>query len=149
MRLIRKLKEQAYQKNSKYYTIFQYKNDFRIKYFNETYAIKLGYKQKDLVNEKIDILMPKDFSKSHQNMVKKLLIYDQVKYTKADRRTFFDSTSTIIFTIEVEGVLIYDLSKSYMFIAENTFIEDNEWRFMLNNNFDLLAYSKNFEIEYE
>ena len=146
--LIRKLKEQTYQKNSKYYVIFQYKNDFRIKYFNETYALKLGYKQKDLVNEKIDILMPKEFSKSHQNMVKKLLIYDQVKYTKAERGTFFDSTSTIIFTIEVDGVLIYDLSKSYMFIAENAFIENNEYRFMLNNNFDLLALSKNFENEY-
>jgi len=146
--LIRKLKEQTYQKNSKYYTIFQYKNDFRIKYFNETYALKLGYKQKDLVNEKIDILMPKDFSKSHQNMVKKLLIYDQVKYTKSDRGTFFDSTSTIMHTIKIEGVLIYDLSKSYMFIAETSFIEDNEWRFMLNNNFDLLAHSKNFENEY-
>ena len=146
--LIRKLKEQTYQKNSKYYIIFQYKNDFRIKYFNETYALKLGYKQKDLVNEKIDILMPKDFSKSHQNMVKKLLIYDQVKYTKSDRGTFFDSTSTIMHTIKIEGVLIYDLSKSYMFIAENSFIEDNEWRFMLNNNFNLLAHSKNFENEY-
>jgi len=92
--------------------------------------------------------MPKDFSKSHQNMVKKLLIYDQVKYTKSDRGTFFDSTSTIMHTIKIEGVLIYDLSKSYMFIAETSFIEDNEWRFMLNNNFDLLAHSKNFENEY-
>jgi len=146
--LIRKLKEQSYQKNSKYYTIFQYKNDFRIKYFNETYALKLGYKQKDLVNEKIDILMPKDFSKSHLNMVKKLLIYDQMKYTKSERGTFFDSTSTIIFSIKIEGVMIYDLSKSYMFISENNFIEDNEYRFMLNNNFDLLAHSKNFENEY-
>ena len=147
--LIRKLKEQSYQKNSKYYTIFQYKNDFRIKYFNETYALKLGYKQKDLVNEKIDILMPKDFSKSHQNMIKKFLIYDQMKYTKADRGTFFDSTSTIMYSIKIEGVLIYDLSKSYMFISENNFIEENEYRFMLNNNFDLLAHTKNFENEYD
>ena len=36
-----------------------------------------------------------------------------------------------------------------MFISENNFIEENEYRFMLNNNFDLLAHTKNFENEYD
>ena len=146
--LIKKLKDQSYQKNSKYYTIFQYKKEFRIKYFNETYALRLGYKHKDIMNEKIDVLMPKEFCKSHQNALKKILLYDQLKYINSNKASYFDSTGTIIYTIKLEGVMIYDLSKNYMFISENSFIEDNEYRFFLDNNFELLSHSKNFETEY-
>ena len=146
--LIKKLKKQNYMKNSKYYTIFEYKNELRIKYFNETYAIILGYKQKDLINEKIDVLMPKDFCKSHQNLIKRLLIYDQLKYTRNEKGFIFDSTGTIIYSIAVEGVMICELSKHLMFIEESSFFPDNEYIFMLNNNLQLLAHSKNFEKEY-
>ena len=146
--LIKKLKKQNYMKNSKYYTIFEYKNELRIKYFNETYAIILGYKQKDLINEKIDVLMPKDFCKSHQNLIKRLLIYDQLKYTRNEKGFIFDSTGKIIYSLAVEGVMICELSKHLMFIEESCFIPDNEYIFMLNNNLQLLAHSKNFEKEY-
>ena len=134
--------------NSKYYTIFQYKNEFRIKYFNETFALILGYKQKDLINEKIDVLMPKEFCKSHQNMIKKLLIYEQIKYSNPDKGFIFDSSGRIMYTIKVEGIMIYELSRHLMFISEIYFIQDKEYKFMLNNNFELLAFSKNFGDEY-
>ena len=147
-KLIEKLKKQNYLNNSKYYTLFQYKKEFRIKYFNETYALILGYKQKDIINAKIDVLMPKEFCKSHQNMVKRLLIYEQLKYINPEKGFVFDSRGTIFYTIKVEGIMIYELSKNLMLISEHYFIPDNEYRFMLNNNFELLAHTKNFENEY-
>ena len=146
--LIKKLKNQNYLKNSKYYTIFQYKKEFRIKYFNETFALMLGYKQKDIINEKIDVLMPKEVCKSHQNMIKRLLIYEQLNYINPEKGFVFDSKGTIIYTIKVEGIMVYELSRYLMFISEISFFPDNEYRFMLDNNFGLLAHSKNFENEY-
>ena len=146
--LIKKLKKQNYMKNSKYYTIFEYKNELRIKYFNETYALFLGYKQKDLINEKIDVLMPKDFCKSHQNLIKRLLINAQLKYVNPEKAYIFDSKGTIIYSIKVEGVMIFELSKNLKYISEISFLPDNEYIFMLNNNLKLLAHSKNFEKEY-
>ena len=146
--LIKKLKKQNYMKNSKFYNIFQYKKELRIKYFSETFALMLGYKQKDLINEKLDVLMPKEFCKSHQNMVKRLLINEQLKYLNPDKGKVFDSTGTKIYTVKVEGIMIYELSKNLMFIAELYFLPDNEYIFMLNNNFQLLAHTKNFENEY-
>ena len=145
-KLIKKLKKQDYMKDSKYYTLYQYKKEFRIKYFNETFALILGYRQKDIINEKIDVLMPKEFSKSHQNMVKRLLIYDQLKYVNPEKGYVFDSRGTIFYTIKVEGIMIYELSKNLMLISQHYFIPDNEYRFMLNNNFDLLAHTKNYLI---
>ena len=146
--LIKKLKKQNYMKNSKYYIIFQYKKDFRIKYYNEVCALILNFKLKDLINEKIDVLMPREFCKSHQNMIKKFLTYEQIKLFSPDKGYFFDSSGTKLHTVKVEGILIYGLSKNIMFIVESSFLHDNEYRFMLNSNFELLAHSKNFENEY-
>ena len=146
--LIKKLKKQNYMNNSKYYIIFQYKDEFRIKYFNEVCALILGYKLKDLINEKIDVLMPREFCKSHQNMIKKFLVYEQLKYFTPEKGYFFDINGTKLFTTRMEGILIYELYKYLMFIVEISFTNDNEYRFMLNSNFELLAHNTNFENEY-
>jgi hypothetical protein len=55
---------------SKTYVIVEFKKELRTKYFGEDGALKLGFKQKDIINEKIDLLMPRDFCKSHQNAIK-------------------------------------------------------------------------------
>ena len=47
--------------NSKFFVMYKYKKDLRIKYFNEEFALRLGFQQKDLINKKIDVLMPKEF----------------------------------------------------------------------------------------
>ena len=146
--LTQKFKKQNYMNNSKYYNIFQYKKELRIKYFSETLALVLGYKQKDITNEKVDVLMPKEFSKSHQNMIKRLLINEQLKYANPEKAKIFDSTGTKIYLIKVQGIMIYELSKNLTYITENNFITDNDYIFMLNNNFELLAHNKNFENDY-
>ena len=50
---------------SKFCAIFEFKKEITTKYFDEYLSLKLGYKQKDIINEKIDELMPKEFSSSH------------------------------------------------------------------------------------
>ena len=134
--------------DSKHFSIFEFKKDLRIKYFSEHCALKLGYKQKDIINEKIDLLMPKEFCESHQNLIRQKFIGDQSRYFLYNKNLLFDSTSTLLYSINFEVVAIYNMSKYLEFICQFTFAIDNRYKFMLNNNFELLSHSENFENEY-
>ena len=91
--------------------IFEYKKELRIKYFTESFGLKLGYKQKDLVNNRLDVLLPNDFIQSHQNMVKYLVMGNQIRYYLSKNNYFFDSTSKILYPMDYEGLLIYNIQK--------------------------------------
>ena len=140
--------DQNYRKDSKFYAIYEYKNELRTKYFSEVCAIKLGFNQKDIINKKIDILMPREFCKPHQNLIKKLLIGDQMRTFNLSKNYFFGVNGNVLFPAGSNGIVIYDLSKNINLISETVFNTENEYKFMMNNNFELIASSKNFEEEY-
>ena len=146
--LKRKYKEQNNILGSKTYVIVEFKKELRTKYFSEDGGLKLGFQQKDIINEKIDILMPKEFCNSHKNAIKKLIIGIQVKYSVSKQSYYFDKSNTVLYSSNFEGSLIYNISKSLIMMLESIFNFENEYRFMLNNNFELLACSRNFEDEY-
>ena len=140
--------EQNNKNDSKFFSIYEYKRELRIKYFNEECAQRLGFKQKDIINEKIDVLMPKEFCKSHQNIIKKLFIGDQLQYYYLKKSYLFDKTSTVLYPVIPRGKLIYHLSKNLTILSENVFKLESEYNFMLNHNFNILAISNNFEEDY-
>jgi len=146
--LERKYKEQNNILNSKFYIIVEFKKDLRNKYFSEEGRLKLGYQHKDIINKKIDLLMPREFCKSHENVVKKVIFDTQERYNISKQSYYFDKSNTILYSSNVKGSLIYNISKSLIMMLESKFIFENQYRFMLNNNFDLLACSINFEDEY-
>ena len=147
--LLKKRYFEKYNKDdSKFFAIYEYKKELKTKYFSEELALRLGFQQKDIINEKIDELMPKEFSKSHQNIIKKLLIGEQLESFNLNNKYFFDSNGTLLFPTSSNGIIIYNLSKNLTVISETIFIPENRYNFMLNNNFELIASSKNFENEY-
>ena len=146
--LKRKYKEQNNLLCSKTYVIVELKKELRTKYFSEDSILKLGYNQKDIINEIIDILMPKEFCKSHKNAIKNLIIGTQVRYSISKQSYYFDKSNTVLYSSNFEGSLIYNISKSLIMMLESVFNFENQYRFMLNNNFELLACSRNFEDEY-
>ena len=92
--------------------------------------------------------MPKDFCKSHKNAIKKLIIGTQVRYSVSKQSYYFDKSNTVLYSSNFEGSLIYNISKSLIIMLESFFNYESQYRFMLNNNFELLACSRNFEDEY-
>ena len=111
--LKRKYKEQNNILGSKTYVIVEFKKELRTKYFTEDGGLKLGYHQKDIINEKIDILMPKDFCKSHKNAIKKIIIGSQIRYSLSKQSYYFDKSNTVLYSSNFEGSLIYNISKRY------------------------------------
>ena len=140
--------EQNNNINSKFFAIYEYKKALRTKYFSEECAMRLGYQQKDIINKKIDELMPNEFCKTHQNLIKNIFIGEQLKYFNLSKSYLFDITNTKLYPIIPKGILIYGLSKNLIILFETIFIYEKEYNFMLNNNFEILAISKNFENEY-
>ena len=140
--------EQYNKNDSRFFAIYEYKKDLRTKYFSEECALRLGFKQKDLINKKIDELMPKEFSISHQNIILNYFIASQFKYFDKNKSFFFDKTTTVIYSISVRGALIYNLTKNLIILSQSIFEFENDYKFMLNNNFEILAITKNFEDEY-
>ena len=61
---------------------------------------------------------------------------------------YFDKSNTILYLARFEISLLYNLSKSLQVIIESVFLFDNKYYFMLDNNLELLANSKNSEDEY-
>ena len=110
--LKRKYKEQNNLLCSKTHVIVEIKKELRTKYFSENGLLKLGYKQKDIINENIEILMPRDFCKSHKNTIKKLIIGSQVRYSFSKQSYYFDKSNTVLYSSNFEGSLIYNISKS-------------------------------------
>ncbi len=147
--LLKKLyANQNHNSDSKYFCIFQFKKELKTKYFDEFLSIRLGYKQSDIINERIDELMPKDFCTSHQNMIKKLFIGEEKRYYINPKNYIFDASHTVIYVVESRGVMIYTLSNYLITIMEIMIVNDNEYKFMLNHNFELLANTKNFTNDY-
>ena len=140
--------EQNNNINSKFCAIYEYKNDLTIKYFSEEFALRLGYTQKEIINEKIDKLMPIEFCKSHQNIIKKMFLEDQMKYYNLQKSYAFNANKTVIYPIEQKNILLYNFSRNLVILSESTFLLESEYSFMLNNNFDIIAMTKNFEYEY-
>ena len=96
----------------------------------------------------MNIFLPNDFRISHQNTIRHLLIGNQIKYRQSKQTYYFNKNNSILYSANIEATLLYNLAKSFVIILESFFNFENEYRFMLNNNFELLACSKNFEEEY-
>jgi hypothetical protein len=93
-------------------------------------------------------LMPRKFYDSHQNLLKLLILGSQLKYFNNVESFLFDSSTTVLYSVNLESSLIYNISKNLVIITVFTFNLENQYKFMLNNKFELLSYSKNFEDEY-
>jgi len=140
--------EQNNRINSKFYVIVELRRGFTTKYLTEDASLKLGFKQKDLINETMNILLPSEFRLSHQNSIRHLIIGNQIKYRQSKQTYYFNKNNTVLYSANIEATLLYNLAKSFVIILESFFNFENEYRFMFNNNFELLACSKNFEEEY-
>ena len=134
--------------DSKFFGIFVFKKEIKTKYFDECLSLKLGYKQKEIINEKLDELLPKEFSYCHLNIVKRIFLGEQKRFFKSQNSFIFDVSHTVMNSIDAHGIMIYNLSNNLIMILEIKLIDEKDYIFMLNHNFDLIANTRNFTEDY-
>ena len=136
------------QGNSTYNAIFKYTRGMRISYYSEPLANRLGYHQSDVHGQSIDILLPKELSSSHATAVLRYLVSQQNRVFPKIKNFMFDKSNQI-YNSTIYGASLPGLGKNLMILIVIELKElVNEYYFLLNKNFELMAVSENFEKNY-
>ena len=136
------------QGNSTYNAIFKYTKGMRISYYSEPLANRLGYHQSDVHGQSIDILLPKDLSTPHSTAVLRFLVSQQNRVFPKIKNFMFDKINQI-YNSTIYGASLPGLGKNLMILIVIELKElVNEYYFLLNKNFELMAVSENFEKNY-
>ena len=136
------------QGNSTYNAIFKYTKGMRISYYSEPLANRLGYRQSDVAGQSIDILLPKDLSAPHSTAVLRFLISQQNRVFPKIKNFMFDKSNQI-YNSTIYGASLPGLGKNLMILIVIELKElINEYYFLLNKNYELIAVSENFEKNY-
>ena len=136
------------QGNSTYNAIFKYTKGMRISYYSEPLANRLGYHQSDVAGQSIEILLPKDLGAPHSTAVLRFLISQQNRVFPKIKNFMFDKNNQI-YNSTIYGASLPGLGKNLMILIVIELKElINEYYFLLNKSFELMAVSENFEKNY-
>jgi hypothetical protein len=136
--------EKFAKENSNHTIIFKYTRGMRITYFSDPCASKLGYKQKELKGENIEVLLPKSIAGHHSTCVLRYLIINQSRNFSDIQNFMFDKSLQMIES-HFEGVRVPGISKNLIIIINLVMREDTPYYyFLFDKNFDLISLSTNF-----
>ena len=137
------------QGNSTYNAIFKYTKGMVIEYYSEPLANRLGYHQSDVVKQNIEVLLPKDLGAPHNTAVLRFLISKQNRVFPKIKNFMFDKYNQI-YNSTIYGASLPGLGRNLMILIVIELKElINEYYFLLNKNYELMAVSENFEKNYE
>ena len=128
---------------SQYYCIFKYSKGMTISYFSEPLSQTLGYLQSDLIDNNIDILLPNDICRPHNNLVLHYLITQQNRVYKTINNRMFNKRGLSIDST-MNGASLPGIGKNLLIIV-NIKIHENDSDFFLfyNQNLELISISNN------
>ena len=136
--------EKFAKENSNHTIIFKYTRGMRITYFSDPCASKLGFKQKELKGENIEVLLPKSIASCHSACVLRYLIINQSRNFNDIQNFMFDKRLQMIES-HFEGVRVPGISKNLIIIINLVMREDTPYYyFLFDKNFELISLSTNF-----
>ena len=132
------------QGSSQYYCIFKYSKGMTISYFSEPLSQYLGYLQSDLIDNNIDILLPNDIAKPHNNLISHYLITQQNRVYKTITNRMFNKKGLSIDST-MNGASLPGLGKNLLIIVNIKIHENNTDYFLFyNQKLELISISNNF-----
>ena len=136
--------EKFSKENSNHTIIFKYTKGMRITYFSDPLASKLGYKQKELKGENLEVLLPKPIANCHSTCVLRFLLINQNRNFKDIGNFIFDKSLQMIES-HFWGVCVPGISKNLIIVINLVMKEDSPYYyFLFDKNFDIISVSTNF-----
>ena len=136
--------EKFAKENSNHTIIFKYTKGMRITYFSDPCASKLGYKQKELKGENIEVLLPKSIANCHSTCVLRFLIINQYRNFNDITNFMFDKKLQMIES-HFWGCCVPGISKNLIIVINLVMREDSPYYyFLFDKNFDIISLSTNF-----
>ena len=136
--------ERFARENSNHTIIFKYTKGMRITYFSDPLASKLGYVQKELKGENIEVLLPKTIAQCHSTNVLRRLIINQNRNISETEIFMFDKSLHMIES-HIWGICVPGIAKNLIIVINLVMKEDTPFYFFLyDKNFEIIALSMNF-----
>ena len=131
--------------NAKYYLLFKLTKGIKISYISESFTRNLGYKQKDLINNDINLLLIKDFIIPHENIMKYFFILQRNNILKDKLKYIFDNKGYMIYS-KINAIFQIGINKNILIISNIEINKNNqEICFYANNNLSIISININFE----
>ena len=136
--------ERFTRENSNHTIIFKYTKGMRITYFSDPLASKLGYVQKELKGENIEVLLPRTISKCHSTCILRHLIINQNRNINEIHNFMFDKNLHMIESL-LWGICVPGIAKN-LIIVINLVMKENTpfFYFLYDKNFEIIGLSLNF-----
>ena len=140
--------EKFAKENSSHTIIFKYTKGMRITYFSDPLASKLGYKQKELKGENLEVLLPKSIANCHSTCVLRYLLINQNRFFSDIGNFMFDKNMQMIES-HFWGVCVPGISKNLIIVISLVMREDSPYYyFLFDRNFDIISISSNYVNHY-
>ena len=140
--------EKFAKENSNHTIIFKYTKGMRITYFSDPLASKLGYRQKELKGENIEVLLPKPIANCHSTCVLRYLLINQNRNFSDIGNFMFDRSLQMIES-HFWGVCVPGISKNLIIVINLVMREDTPYYyFLFDKNFEIISISTNFYNHY-
>ena len=116
----------------------------KISYYSEPLSQYLGFLQSELIDENINILLPNDFAKPHDNLLLHNIITQQNRVYKSINNRIFNKKGLSIDSL-MNGASLPGLGKNLLIIVNIKILEnENDYYLYYNQNLDLISISNNF-----
>ena len=136
--------EKFAKENSNHTIIFKYTKGMRLTYFSDPLASKLGYRQKELKGENLEVLLPKSIASCHSTCVLRYLLINQNRNFSDIGNFMFDRSLQMIES-HFWGVCVPGISKNLIIVINLVMREDTPYYyFLFDRNFDIISVSTNF-----
>ena len=124
-----------------FYCIFKYSKGITISYFSEPLSQTLGYLHSELIDSNINILMPNEVTKPHDNLVLHYLITKQNRVYKGVINKLFNKKG-LLYNGIMNGSALLGLGKHLLIMINVRIIDnENEYFFYYNHNLNLISFS--------
>ena len=136
--------ERFSRENSSHTIIFKYTKGMRITYFSDPLASKLGYIQKELKGENLEVLLPKTIAQCHSTTVLRHLIINQNRNILDIGNFMFDKNLHMIES-RLWGICVPGIAKNLIIVINLVMSENSPFNYFLyDKNFEIIALSMNF-----
>ena len=128
-----------------YFVLLKYSKGIKISYLSEILSRLLNYKQTELINNDLGILLLREMVLPHENMIKKKYFLEQNNIIKGKHKYIFDKNG-YMYDMKMNSTFQIGLNKNILMISSIEIDKGkNTMKFYANKNLKIISVNKTFE----
>ena len=130
---------------TKFFILLKFTKGIKITYISEMLARKMNYKQVELINNDLGILLIRELIQPHENLTKKQFLLNQNNVIKDKCKFIFDKNG-YMYDMRLNSTFQIGLNKNILMLSSIEIDKNkNIMKFYTNRNLKIISINKNFE----